>query len=95
MATYVILSRVSTEAFRDPKEFKILAETVAAKIKSDCPNVTWKESYATLGRFDCVDIVEANDPVQVERAAMIIAAYGHSSTETLAATPWKKFIADL
>ncbi len=55
MATYVILSRVSPEAFRDPKDFKQLAATVAAKIRSDCPGVVWKESYATLGRFYVID----------------------------------------
>ncbi len=74
MATYVILSRFSREAFRDPKEFKKLAEAVSAKIKSECSGVRWKDSYATLGRFDVVDIVEANDPKQIEQAAMIIRA---------------------
>ena len=92
MATYVILSRLSPEGFRDPKDFKKLADTVSAKIKSDCPGVQWKDSYATMGRFDVVDIVEADDPKQVEKAAMIIRAYGHSSTETLPATPWKEFL---
>jgi uncharacterized protein with GYD domain len=92
MATYVILSCFSPEAFRDPKDFKQLAATVAQKIKSECPGVTWKDSYATLGRFDVVDIVEANDIKQVEKAAMIIRAYGHSTTETLQATPWKEFL---
>ncbi|HYL97692.1 MAG TPA: hypothetical protein VEZ90_01970 [Blastocatellia bacterium] len=29
---------------------------------------------------------------QVEKAAMIIRAYGHSTTETLVATPWKDFL---
>jgi uncharacterized protein with GYD domain len=95
MATYVILSRFSPEAFSDPKEFKKMADTVSAKIKSDCPGVVWKESFATLGRFDVVDIVESNDPKQLEKAAMIIRAYGHSSTETLLATPWKEFLAML
>jgi uncharacterized protein with GYD domain len=57
--------------------------------------VTWKESYATLGRFDVVDIVEAAKPEEVEKAAMIIRSYGHSSTETLLATPWKDFVATL
>lgn len=95
MAAYVILSKISPEAFRTPKDLKKIAETVAAKIKSECPKVTWKESYATLGRFDVVDIVESDEPAQVERAAMIIRAYGHSSTETLAATPWKEFLANL
>ena len=38
-------------------------------------------SFATIGRFDVVDVVEAEDPTQVEKAAMIIRAYGHSTTE--------------
>jgi uncharacterized protein with GYD domain len=92
MATYVILSRLSPEAFRDPKDFKELAATVAQKIKSECPGVTWKDSYATMGRFDVVDVVESNDVRQIEKAAMIIRAYGHSTTETLQATPWKEFV---
>ena len=95
MATYVILSRFSPDAFRDPKDFKKLAETVSQKIKADCPGIEWKYSFATLGRFDVVDVVETNDPKQIERAAMIIRAYGHSTTETLAGTPWKDFLARL
>jgi uncharacterized protein with GYD domain len=95
MAIYVILSRFSPEAFQEPKEFKDLAAAVAARIKSDCPKVIWKDSYATLGRFDVVDIVEANDAKEVEKAAMIIRALGHSTTETLLATPWKEFLAAL
>jgi hypothetical protein len=31
----------------------------------------------------------------VEKAAMIIRAYGNSTTETLLATPWKDFIKGL
>ena len=95
MATYVILSRYSPEAFREPHEFKKLAEAVSAKIKNECSGIRWKDSYATLGRFDVVDIVEANDPKQIEKAAMIIRAYGHSITETLMATPWREFLATL
>ncbi|MCX7594678.1 MAG: GYD domain-containing protein [Fischerella sp.] len=95
MATYVILSRFSSEAFKDPKEFQQLAATVSEKIKSECPGVTWKDSYATMGRFDVVDIVESDDVKQVEKAAMIIHGYGHSTTETLVATPWKEFLAML
>ncbi len=95
MATYIILSRFSPEAFRDPKDFKKLANDVSSKIKSECPGAKWKDSFATLGRFDVVDVVEADDPKQMEKAAMIIRAYGHSTTETLVATPWKEFLATL
>lgn len=92
MATYIILCRISPQAFSNPEEFKQLAAKVAEKIKSDCPGVTWKNSYATMGRYDVIDIVEADDPKQVEKAAMIIRAYGRSSTETVLATPWKEFL---
>jgi uncharacterized protein with GYD domain len=92
MATYIILSRVSPQGFADPKDFKNLAATVAEKIKAECPGVRWKASYSTLGRYDVVDIVEGDDPKQVEKAAMIIRAYGNSTTETLVATPWKEFL---
>jgi uncharacterized protein with GYD domain len=95
MATYVILSRISPGAFSDPREFRKIAATVSEKIKSECPGVVWKESYSTLGRFDVVDIVESDDPKQVQKAAMIIRSYGHADTDTLPATPWKQFLENL
>lgn len=95
MSTYIILSRFSTEAFDDPRKFRDLAAAVSEKIKRLCPDVTWKGSFATLGRFDVVDFIEADDPKQVQKAAMIIRAYGHSTTETLIATPWKEFLSVL
>jgi uncharacterized protein with GYD domain len=92
---YVILSRFSPDAFREPKDFRKLADTVSNKIKSECPGLQWKHSFATLGRFDVVDVVETDDPKQVEKATMIIRAHGHSTTETLVGTPWKEFLARL
>ena len=95
MTTYIMLSRFSPEAFEDPKNFRDLAAAVSEKIKRLCPDVTWKGSFATLGRFDVVDLIEADEPKQIEKAAMIIRAYGHSTTETLVATPWKEFLSVL
>ena len=92
MTTYIILSRFSPQAFNDSRDFKALAEQVSTKIREQCPGVVWKSSFATLGRFDVVDVVEAEDPKQLEKAAMLIRAYGHSTTETLLATPWKEFL---
>jgi uncharacterized protein with GYD domain len=95
MKTYVILSRFSPEAFDNPNHFRELAEQVAKRIREECPNVKWKDSYATLGRFDVFDVVEAPDSKEIEKVAMIIRAYGHSTTETLMGTPWKEFLAGL
>ena len=95
MATYIILSLLYPDAIKDPKDIKQKAREVSAKIRSDCPGIKWKGSYATLGRFDVVDIVEADDPKEIEKAAMIIRGYGHSSTETLQGTPWEEFLDSL
>lgn len=95
MSTYVILSKISPDAFQDPKEFRKLASDVSSRIRKQCPGVTWKQSFATLGRFDVVDIVESRDPEQVARAALLIRGYGHASTETLPATDWKEFLEEL
>jgi uncharacterized protein with GYD domain len=95
MNTYIILSRFSPEAFDNPKHFLELAEQVSKKIREECLGIRWKDSYATLGRFDVIDVVEASDPKEIEKAAMMIRAYGHSTTETLLATPWKEFLSGL
>ena len=92
MATYIILSRVSPTAFNDPKDFTKLAKSVSERIKKECPGVKWKSSFATMGRFDVVDIVESDDPHQVAKAAMIIRAYGKTETETMSAMSWGDFL---
>jgi uncharacterized protein with GYD domain len=95
MATYVILSKLSPDVVQAPGEFRQVAKTVAERIKAECPNVRWKDSYALMGRFDVADIVEADSPAEVEKAAMIVRGYGRATTETMLATPWKEFLASL
>lgn len=77
------------------KDVKRLAAAVSERIKAERPGVRWKDSWATTGHFDVVDVVESDDPKQVTRAAMIIHAHGHATTETALATPWKEFLASL
>lgn len=95
MATYVILSKHTTESMEDPTQLRQIAEKVSQKMKEQCPKVRWIGSYALLGRFDVLDIVEAETAMEVEKAAMIIRYYGHANTETMHATPWKDFLAGL
>jgi uncharacterized protein with GYD domain len=95
MATYVILSRVSPGAFSEPAGFRDLAKSVSQRIKKDCPGVTWKASYATMGYFDVVDVVEAEDPKDVEKASLIIRSIGKSSTQTMLAESWEEFLSAL
>ena len=92
MNTYIILSQLSVDAMRDPKEFSALARQVSKRIKSECPNVKWKASYATMGSIDVVDVVEARSAEDVAKAALIIRSYGHATTQTLPAFEWHGFV---
>ena len=95
MTTYVILSRFSPEAFSKPGDFRGLAAAVSEEIRTRCPGVVWKDSYAALGQYDVVDVVEAGEPKEVERAAMVLRGQGHSTTETLLTTSWRTFLESL
>lgn len=95
MHTYIILSKISPDAMKEPDDFKKMAETVKEKIKTECPDVIWKDSYAVKGAYDVVDILESKDPGQVDKASMIIRSLGRSDTETMQATPWKSFLDQL
>ncbi len=95
METYVILSRLSPSSFKDGEQFRQLAKRVSQRIKDECPKVRWRDSYALMGRFDVVDIVEAERAADAERAALIIRAEANAKTETMHATPWKAFLAEL
>jgi uncharacterized protein with GYD domain len=92
MNTYIILSQLSADALRSPKDLAALAKEVAKRIKAECPNVKWKDSYATLGSVDVVDIVEAPTVEEVARAALIIRSHGHAMTQTLPASEWHGFV---
>jgi len=92
MSTYVILTRFTPETDTNPARFRGLAEQVEARVKEECPAVTWKESFSTAGSCDVVDIVESEDAAEVQKAAMLIRDVAHARTETLSATPWKHFL---
>ncbi len=92
MATYIILSRLAADALDAPDGLKKLASQVRGKLQAECPKVNWKESYGCMGSYDVVDIVESDDPQQIEKAVMIIRAVGRSTTDTLLATPWDDFL---
>ena len=85
MSTYVILSGFSPRRSATPPTSGGWPTTSQAESRANAPPSIRKDSFATLGRFHAVDIVEADNPKEVEKAAMIIRAYGHSTTETLLA----------
>ena len=49
MQTYIILSRLSPDALKDPRIYREMADKVSNRIKQECPDVHWQKSFAVLG----------------------------------------------
>ena len=95
MATYLIFSRFSAEFLSRPQG----RQTARRRgLRADQSRVPRRPLEGQLGDDralrNVVDVVESDDPKQT-RAAMIIHADGHATTETALATPWKEFLASL
>lgn len=95
MQTYIILTKFAPGAFQAPAQFKQASLKLTDKLKQECPGVHWKASYATLGQYDVVDIVEAESPEEVHRAAMLIHSDARAATETMMATPWREYLSKI
>jgi uncharacterized protein with GYD domain len=91
MPTYVMLTRVSGDALKDPASLEELGHRVTEKLNTDCPEVKWLASYAVLGGYDYVDVFEAPDNEVATKVAVVVRSFGHASTETWPATPWERF----
>ncbi len=90
MATYVLLTKVSPTGVKtiqaNPRRIKEVnkeIEALGARVVAQ---------YATLGRYDFVNIVEAKDVETIARISVALGARGTLSIETLTAIPVEGFI---
>ncbi len=90
MATYVLLTKVSSAGIKtlqsNPKRIK----EVNQEIEAQGGRVV--AQYATLGRYDFVNIVEAKDNEVIARISVNLGARGTVSIETLSALPVDEFV---
>jgi uncharacterized protein with GYD domain len=90
MATYVLLTKVTSAGVRtirsNPRRIKEVNKEIEAL---GCRIVA---QYATLGRYDFVNIVEAKDNETIARVSVNLGARGTVQIETLAAVPVEAFI---
>ncbi len=90
MATYVLLTKVSSAGVKtiqsNPRRIKEVnkeIEALGARVVAQ---------YATLGRYDFVNIVEAKDSETIARISVALGARGTVSIETLSAIPVETFV---
>lgn len=91
MATFMLLTRLSPQTLHQPRSFSTLEHHVAEQLRAHCPDVTWQASYALLGPWDYLDVVEAPSVEAVTRASVLVRSYGHAHTEVWPAMPWTAF----
>ncbi len=91
MPLYVMLTKISTEAAKNPSDLIELEKEVKASIERNCPGVRWIQNLAIFGPYDYLDIFEASNDEEAAKVAMIVRSFGHATTETWPAISWEKF----
>ena len=93
MPTYVLLTTLTAEGVQTLKNNPARIREVNKEIESLGAEV--KAQWATLGRFDFVNVVQAPDEQTIARVSLELGSRGTAKYETLAAIPIDDFIASL
>jgi len=91
MAAFVLLTRLSPDALHQPRSFETLERRVDEQVKRHCPGVRWVASYALLGKWDYLDIIEAPDLEAATRVSVLVRSQAHAHTEIWPAMAWQQF----
>jgi uncharacterized protein with GYD domain len=93
MPTFVLLSTLTPEGVQTIKNNPTRIREVNKEVEQLGASV--KAQWATLGRFDFVNIVEAPDEQTIARVSLELGSRGTAKYETLTAIPVDDFIAAL
>lgn len=90
MATYVLLTKVNAAGVKTLQSNPRRIKEVNKEVEAAGARVI--AQYATLGRWDFVNVVEAKDSETIARVSVMLGARGTMSIETLPAIPVETFI---
>ena len=93
MPTFVLLSTLTPEGIQTIKNNPTRIREVNKEVEQ--LGATVKAQWATLGRFDFVNIVEAPDEQTIARVSLELGSRGTARYESLVAIPVDEFIAAL
>lgn len=90
MATYVLLTKVTAAGLKtlqaNPRRIKEVNREVEAQ------GARIIAQYATLGRYDFINVIEAKDAETIAKISVGLGARGTVQIETLSAIPIETFI---
>jgi uncharacterized protein with GYD domain len=93
MPTYILLSTLNPEGVQTIKNNPQRIREVNKEIEQ--LGATVKAQWATLGRFDFVNVVEAPDDKTMARVSLELSSRGTARYESMNAIPVDDFIASL
>ena len=93
MPTYIMLSTLTPEGIQTVKNNPTRIREVNKEIEQ--LGATVQAQWATLGRYDFVNIVEAPDEQTIARVSLELGSRGTARYESLVAIPIDEFIAAL
>lgn len=90
MKTFIMLSTLSPEGVQTIKNNPSRIKEVNKEIEALGAKVI--DQWATLGRFDFINVVEAPDEKTIAKVSLELGSRGTATYETLAAVPVDEFI---
>jgi uncharacterized protein with GYD domain len=93
MPTYILLTTLTSEGVQTIKNNPARIREVNREVEQLGARVV--SQWATLGRFDFINVLEAPDEETIARVSMELGSRGTGRYETLTAIPVDEFIASL
>ncbi|HWF34867.1 MAG TPA: GYD domain-containing protein [Solirubrobacteraceae bacterium] len=93
MPTYIMLSTLTPEGVQTVKTNPARIREVNREVEQLGATVT--AQWATLGRFDFINVIEAPDDKTMSRVSLELGSRGTARYETLIAIPVDEFIGTL
>lgn len=91
MTTFIMLTRLAHEDLDSPQHLEDMERQMMDRIRRDCPEVKWRESFAVLGPYDYFDVFDAPDVASATKVSTLLRTYGKADVEVWPATEWRQF----
>jgi uncharacterized protein with GYD domain len=91
MTTFILLSKVSPSAIGQTSELGEMDVVFEQELARELPEVERIASYALLGEYDFMHIIEAPNELAAAKAALLVNRFGTAATQTLTAIPFEDF----
>lgn len=91
MVTFILLSKISPTAASVMSDLVEMDTILEQELAQELPEVNRLASYALLGPYDFMHVIEAPDAIAAAKVALLVNRFGNANTQTLTAIPFEEF----